>query len=429
MLNRDQQIQKNKMVSEKIKLTKMKRKDQYCKTFRFKVDRSNLTKQQLESIKMFFIESKRVYNYLISKMKAGDDVFKCDYKSLRNIIYLDKDKKPINYDVSYIGSSILQELISSIKTSIYGLSASKKKGNKVGALRFKSECNSIPLKQYGVTHIIKGSKFKIQGIKKPIRVCGLKQLNKYENIEYTTANLLYDGYDYFISLTCYIDKNNNNLPNYKENIIGLDFGCESTITLSSGEKRKISIGESERLKGLQARLATRKKRSNNWYKDRSLIRKEYNRISNRKNDVANKIVHDLTSNYKTIVIQDDQLNEWHETEHISKTIQHSILGRLKSQLKSKNNVIVLDQWFPTSKHCFECGCDADLSLSDRTFKCSNCGFQSDRDVHAANNMIEYYNRYTQSAGTVDLTPRRQKITYKSYKQLVRQEAQLSLAAE
>ena len=53
---------------------------------------------------------------------------------------------------------------------------------------------------------------------------------------------------------------------------------------------------------------------------------------------------------------------------------------------------------------------------------------SDRDVHAANNMIEFYNRYKQSTGTVDLRPRRPlKVTYKSYKQLVGQEAQLSAA--
>lgn len=421
------QIEKNKLISEAIKATTLKRKSQSCKTFKFKIDRSSLSKEQLNSIKMFFIETKRLYNYILSDHK--DNIFDLTYKDLKKISYLDKDKNKIEYDLNYIGSSVISDTITLMKNSISGLSASKKNNNKVGSLKFKSECNSIRLRQYGITHTIKGSKFKIQGIKKPIRVSGLKQLNKYENIEYTTANLLYDGYNYFISLTCFIGKEENKIQNYKENIIGLDFGCGSTITLSNGEKKKITIGESERLKGLQARLATRKKRSNNWYKDRSLIRKEYNRISNQKNDITNKIVHDLTSNYKTIVIQDDQLNEWHETEHLSKTVQHSILGRLKNQLKSKSNVVVLDQWFPTTKHCFECGSDVDLTLSDRTFKCPNCGSQSDRDVHAANNMIEYYNRYIQSAGTVDLMPRKPIIAYKTYKHLVRQEAQSSLVAE
>ena len=191
---------------------------------------------------------------------------------------------------------------------------------------------------------------------------------------------------------------------------------------------KVSIGESERLKGLQARLVTQKKRSNNWYKTLSLIKKEYNHISNQKNDISNKIVHDLVSDYKTIVIQDDQLREWHEGEYTSKTIQHSILGRIKSRLLKYDNVIILDQWFPTTKHCFDCGSDINLTLSDRVFKCPVCGSESDRDVHAAKNMIEFYNRYIQWGGTLHLRPRR-KVLYTTYNKLLRQEAQSSLAAE
>ena len=67
---------------------------------------------------------------------------------------------------------------------------------------------------------------------------------------------------------------------------------------------KISIEESERLKGLQAKLSKQIKRSNNWYKTRSKIRKEYNKMNNRKNDISNKIVNCLLQN-ETVVIQDD----------------------------------------------------------------------------------------------------------------------------
>ena len=419
--------EKNKILKESISVTRSKRALQTCKTFKFKIDRSSLSKEQKESIKMFFVEAKRTYNYILNDINNGSDLFEYDYKKLNHITYLDKNKNLIEYDNKYIKTSIIQEIIAGMKYSIKGLSVSKKNGNKIGVLKYKSECNSISLKQYGVTHSIRGNRIKIQGIKKPIRVNGLKQLKKYNNIDYTIANLLYDGYDYFISLTCYIDKENNT-TNYKNDIIGIDFGCESTITLSNGEKMKVSIGESERLKGLQARLASQIKCSNNWYKTRSLIRKEYNHISNQKNDISNKIVHDLVSNYKTIVIQDDQLNEWHEGEHTSKTVQHSILGRLKIRLKIYDNVYILDQWFPTTKHCFECGSDINLTLSDRTFKCPVCGSESDRDIHAAKNMIEFYNRYIQWGGTLHLRPRR-KIRYSSYNDLFRQEAQSSLAAE
>lgn len=414
------QLEKNKIISDAIRATRLKRKDQTCKVFKFKIDKSSLNKEQKESIKMFFVESKRVYNYILG---SNLDPYSTTYKNLKNISYLDKDKNVIPYSIQYIGSSVIDDIITIMKDSIKGLSSSKKNGNKVGGLRFKSECNSIRLRQYNVTHSIRGNKIKIQGIKKPIRVNGLKQLEKYDNIDYTVANLLYDGYDYFISLTCFVDKENKIKNN---NTIGIDLGCESTITTSDGEKMKITIEESERLKGLQARLATQKKRSNNWYKTISKIRKEYNRMNNKKEDIANKIVSKLSSN-GTIIMQDDQINEWHENEYLSKTIQHSVIGRIKSKLQKKDNVTVLDQWFPTSKYCFECGNKTNLALSDRTFICSECGCESDRDIHAAKNMIDFYIKI-KSAGTVDLKPGR-KVIYSKYKDLFEQEAQSPLAAE
>ena len=151
-------------------------------------------------------------------------------------------------------------------------------------------------------------------------------------------------------------------------------------------------------------------------------------MNNRKNDISNKIVNRLLQN-EIVVIQDDQISEWYENELTSKTIQNSILGRIKSWLKKADNVVLLDQWFPTTKHCFQCDNDLEISLSQRTYKC-DCGFEMDRDIHAANNMIEYYNRYKklQSVGTTDLKPVR-KITYKSYKELLKQEALLSSATE
>ena len=418
---------KNNMIREAIKATRMRRKNMQCKTFRFKIDQSSLSRDQKNSLKMYFIETKRLYNHILNSINESHIIPKTgDYKQFNTISYLDKDRNRIDYDLQYICSSVISDTITILNDSLKGLSASKKKGHKAGALKFKSECNSVRLRQYGTTHTIKGNRIKIQGIKKPIRVSGLKQLQKYDTIEYAMANLIYDGYDYFISLICYVPKENNIS---RDDVIGIDLGCETTVTISNGEKIKISIEESERLKHLQARLAMQKKRSNNWYKTKSLIRKEYNHITNKKNDAANKLVHYLSS-YKTIVIQDDDISGWHEKEGISRTVQHSSIGRIKSKLKMKDNVIVLDKWFPTTKHCFGCDNDINLELSDRTFKCPHCGCEMDRDVHAACNMIEYYKIYKtlNPSGTAGSMPRGM-ITYKSYKNLLEQEALRSSAAE
>jgi putative transposase len=52
-------------------------------------------------------------------------------------------------------------------------------------------------------------------------------------------------------------------------------------------------------------------------------------------------------------------------------------------------LILADRWEPSSKRCSGCGwLDADLTLSDRTFHCAQCGLVLDRDLNAARNLVQ-----------------------------------------
>ena len=73
------------------------------------------------------------------------------------------------------------------------------------------------------------------------------------------------------------------------------------MTTSEGEKINVSVEESDRLKRLQREMSRRTKGSNNRYKTIKLIRREYQKLSNKKKDKANKIVSKLKQ-YSTIVI-------------------------------------------------------------------------------------------------------------------------------
>ena len=379
-------LEKNKQIAQTMKETRNKRKSQDCKCFKFKIDKSNLSKAQANQLKMQFVEAKWIYNYLISQ----DNIYSFDYKNLSKITHKDKNKNYIETIIQYVGSSIKQSIIQDVINQIKGLSVLKKKGHKVGKLKFKSEYNSINLKQYGNTHSRRGNKFKIQGIKRLIRVRGLDQLSKYNNIDYANAKLLYDGIDYYIVLTCFIDKEEKH---YKNDIVGIDIGVSTSLTLSDGTKYDISIGESEKLKHLQVKLSRQKKGSNNRYKTIKRIRKEYIHINNKKNDISNKIVFNILNNNKTIVIQDEQISEWRQDGISGSKIQHSILGRIKSKLANNDRTIILDKWFPTTKYCTKCNTKVELELKDRIFECPNCKTKEDRDIHAANNMIWFYLKY------------------------------------
>lgn len=70
-------------------------------------------------------------------------------------------------DLTAIGSQIRQSVITEVKNSLKALSSSKKKGNKVGALKFKPVCNSVELVQYQKTYDIdkERSRIRVQKIK------------------------------------------------------------------------------------------------------------------------------------------------------------------------------------------------------------------------------------------------------------------------
>ena len=127
--------------------------------------------------------------------------------------------------------------------------------------------------------------------------------------EYANASLLKKPDGYYLKVTCYINREKicPTKKNGKE--IGLDFGINTNITTSEGEKLDVSVEESEHLKMLQKKLQHQKKGSNRRYKTIKAIRRQYQKLTNKKKDKANKIVH-MLKQYDTIVIQDEQIASW-----------------------------------------------------------------------------------------------------------------------
>jgi putative transposase len=366
--------------------TSEKRKLQDCVVYKIKVDESSLSKVQAECLKMIFVEAKWIYNDILNFSKENK-ISSYDTKA-KEVITFNKDKELKTRTLKFIGSSMKQAVYQQAVDSIKSLAAKKKKSFKVGRLKFKSDFNSVNLKQYGTTHKILSSKrIRIQNVPDTIKVSGLKQFYeafKSGEIEIANAKLLNTPLGYYIAITTFKNKSKET-PIYLNKEIGIDMGIKDHIALSNGEKINSTIGETERLKRLQRKLARSQKGSNNRCKLIKQIRREYQKITNRKNDAANKIVAYLLS-YEKVYMQDEQIANWKKFR-FGRQIQHSILGRVKAKLINHPRVIVLDKFAPTTKFCPSCfKKKEDLTLADRIYKCE-CGYQEDRDIHAAKNMI------------------------------------------
>ena len=57
-----------------------------------------------------------------------------------------------------------------------------------------------------------------------------------------------------------------------------------------------------------------------------------------------------------------------------------------------NNIqfVQADRFYPSSKTCHSCGhIKHILKLKDRTYVCDKCGYENDRDINAALNLMSY----------------------------------------
>jgi len=371
---------KNEKIKQSIQQTREKRKSQDCKVFEVKFDKSHLSKEKLQHLKMLFIEAKWLYNYQLS----FENVFDFSYKT-KEVEVLNRERRKEKREIKYLSARVRQALIARTQGSVLALSRAKKKGCKIGRLKFKSQITSIPLVQFGVTHKIENESYiKIQGFgRKRFKIMGLNQIS--ENADMADAILISRNGDYYLKITCFVPKEER-VGTGKS--VGLDFGIKDNIVDSDGNRYNFQFSEPKLLKKVSKRLHRKKKGSKNRFKQKFLLNKQYEKLINKKKDVKNKFVSKLVKENDLVVIQDESIAEWKSSKMKGwgKRIQHSIMGGIISDLKRKSETLVVDKYFPSTQLCPNCGKLNKYSLDKRVYSCS-CGYSEDRDIHAAKNIL------------------------------------------
>ncbi len=376
-------LDKKQKIKESLKKTKERRKNQIPKVYQLKISYSNLNKEQKQWLERVFLEAKWLYNYTVANIEN-----RLNSQTEKSKQVEIKTPKGIETrEITCLSSQMKQGILDRIKKNLSDLSKAKQKGIKVGKLKFKSDYRNIPLKQNGITFKVLKDKnrIKLQGLKKPVRVLGLHQLP--ENCDIAKAELIKKPDGYYIYLTCYIDK--NQIKQEKINKpIGIDFGIKHQLILSNGIKINYSIEETKRLKKLQKKLSRQQKGSRNYQKTKQQIQKEHQKIYNRRKDIKNKILS-LLKKYEYVLIQEEQIKNWH-SGLFGKQIQNTGIGGIISMLKQNiETLIPVDKYEATTKICSRCGNKKEkITLSDRTYKCNNCGLVIDRDLNSAINILK-----------------------------------------
>ena len=373
--------ERNCKIKESSKATRERHSNMDCCVVSVKIQENRLSKAKLGKLIRFFLEAKWLYNAIIAS-----ETLTLEDTSIVKIKVKDTFEER---EIKNLSAQMKQSIVDSTKTNVSNLSKAKRKGLKVGRLQFKKECNEINLKQFGQTYAIKGkNKIRVQNIGILV-VNGLEQIN-LDEVEFANAKLIQKPSGFYINLTVYSNKQQE-ISTEKE-VIGLDMGIKDQLTFSNGVKVNFYVEESEQLKGLMRKLSRQHKGSNQYKQTLNRIRRIYEHLNNKKNDVVNKLNSVLKQNY-VICFQDELLNQWKRKKSkrkfsFGRKVQHGILGRVKDKLKKNTSNVMLESSVPTTQTCPVCGCLTKHSLDKRVYHCNHCGFEHpDRDIHSANMMV------------------------------------------
>lgn len=207
-------------------------------------------------------------------------------------------------------------------------------------------------------------------------------------------------------------KTNDNLK-----VIGIDmslsqFAVDSDDNVSNDTKakyiRQYRLNE-HKLAKLQRKLSRKQKGSKNREKARQRLASYHSYISNCRKDFCHKESLHYARDYDVVVIEDLNMQAMSQTLHLGKSVNDLGWGLFREYLTYKckdynTELVIADKWFASSKTCNVCGEKNDmLQLSDREWICPHCGSVIDRDINAARNLRDYYNkiRYN-TVGTAEI---------------------------
>ena len=177
--------------------------------------------------------------------------------------------------------------------------------------------------------------------------------------------------------------------------IGIDVGINTLATCSDGttydNPRPLRRYE-RKLARANRRLSRRKKGSQNWYKAKAMLSAVHARIGNLREDAHHQATIRIVRKASAIGIETLKVTNMLKNRKLAKALSDSALSGFLTKLKYKAErrgipITEAPQFFASSKTCSHCGHKkAELTLSDRIYHCSECGFECDRDLNAAINL-------------------------------------------
>ena len=184
--------------------------------------------------------------------------------------------------------------------------------------------------------------------------------------------------------------------------VGIDPGSFHLVTLSNGEKIKALEPlkhNLRRLRSLQKALSRKVKDSKRYLKTKRVLGRLHEKIANQRKDFLHKLSADLVRRYDFIAIEGMDLQRivrkgGGNKAGFNRRFYDAGIGMFTAMLVYKAEeaggrcvVVTPDSENAYTRLCSRCGADIPKSLKQRMHRCKICGFELDRDVNAALNIL------------------------------------------
>ena len=184
---------------------------------------------------------------------------------------------------------------------------------------------------------------------------------------------------------------------HAENAVGIDVGVKAFATLSNTkvfDAPKQLLQAKAKLAQLQRKASRQLKGSANQRKTYDKVRRLHARVSNVRKDFLHKLTTYLAKTFKVIKIEDLNIKGMLANHKLAGAIADLGFYEFKRQLAYKcqmygSNLVLVDQWFPSTKQCSNCAKVQPMPLSERVYTCPSCGMVKDRDLNASLNILNW----------------------------------------
>ena len=355
------------------------------KTYKVRIYPNDRQKELLEK---HFGCNRFVYNYFLDVRRIYYNYFNINLSFIDTTKLLTKLKKKEKY-------SFLKEVSAqSLNYSLYNLNDAYqsffRKQSKYPKKKKKKGKNSFSLPQ-GIS--INEGRLKIAKFKEGIRI-NKKQVNRLPGgvIQRCTISKTSTG-KYFASI---VYKEFIKSKSKTGKVVGIDTGLKTLATLSDNtfyQNLQFLRRSYKKLRYLQRQLFKKQKGSNQRNKVKQKISLQHEKIANKRLDYLHKITTDIIENQDIICIEDLNISGMMKNHHLAGSFADAGLRTFYSLLEYKSNwydrqLVKVDKFYASSKLCSNCGYKNDkLELKDRSWVCSNCNTEHDRDFNASVNIL------------------------------------------